>query len=67
VIERAGEEMQTAGRSWADIVGSQNLSQGAVPLPHTRFGARVARPNSVVLHIHRRLRILQCVRSWMPF
>jgi hypothetical protein len=50
VIERAGEEMQTAGRSWADIVGSQNLSQGAVPLPHTRFGARVARPNSVVLH-----------------
>ena len=42
--------MQTAGRSWADIVGSQNLSQGAVPLPHTRFGARVARPNSVVLH-----------------
>ncbi|CAB3986287.1 Hypothetical predicted protein [Paramuricea clavata] len=42
--------MQTAGRSWADIVGSQNLSQGAVPLPHARFGARVARPNSVVLH-----------------
>jgi hypothetical protein len=39
VIERAGEEMQTAGRSWADIVGSQNLSQGAV-----------ATPNSVVLH-----------------
>jgi hypothetical protein len=26
VIERAGEEMQTAGRSWADILGSQNLS-----------------------------------------
>ena len=50
MIERAGEEMQTAGRSWADIVGSQNLSHGAVPLPHTRFGARVARPNSVVLH-----------------
>ena len=50
MIERAGEEMQTAGRSWADIVGSQNLSQGAVPLPHARFGARVARPNSVVLH-----------------
>jgi hypothetical protein len=50
VIERAGEEVQTAGRSWADIVGSQNLSQGAVPLPHARFGARVARPNSVVLH-----------------
>ena len=50
VIERAGEEMQTVERSWADIVGSQNLSQGAVPLPHTRFGDRVARPNSVVLH-----------------
>ncbi|CAB3978813.1 Hypothetical predicted protein [Paramuricea clavata] len=50
VIERAGEEMQTAGRSWADIVGLPNLSQGAVPLPHTRFGAGVARPNSVVLH-----------------
>ncbi|CAB4014515.1 Hypothetical predicted protein [Paramuricea clavata] len=42
--------MQTAGRSWTNIVGSQNLSQGAVPLPHARFGARVARPNSVVLH-----------------
>jgi hypothetical protein len=42
VIEREGEEMQTAGRSWAYIVGSQNLSQGAVPLPHARFGARVA-------------------------
>ncbi|CAB4029462.1 zinc finger CCHC domain-containing 3-like [Paramuricea clavata] len=41
VIERAGEEMQTAGKSWADIVGSQNLSQGVVPLPHARFGARV--------------------------
>ncbi|CAB4042106.1 zinc finger CCHC domain-containing 3-like, partial [Paramuricea clavata] len=50
VIERAGEEMQTAGKSWADIVGSQNLSHGVVPLPHARFGARVARPNSVVLH-----------------
>ena len=50
VIEREGEEVQTAGRSWADIVGSQNLSQGAVPLPHALFGARVARPNSVVLH-----------------
>ena len=48
VLERAGEEMQAAGRSWADIVGSS--SPGAVPLPHARFGARVARPNSVVLH-----------------
>ena len=67
MIERAGEEMQTAGRSWADIVRSQKLSQGAVPLPHARFGARVARPNFVVLHIPRRLWILQCVRSWMPF
>jgi hypothetical protein len=50
VIERAGEDVKTAGRSWADIVGSQNLSQGAVPLPHARFGAGGARPNSVVLH-----------------
>ena len=50
VIERAGEEMQTAGKSWADIVGSQNLSQGAIPLPHARFGASFARPNFVVWH-----------------
>jgi hypothetical protein len=26
-LKERGEEMQTAGRSWADIVGSQNLSQ----------------------------------------
>ena len=72
VIERAGEEMQMAGRSWADIVGSQNLSQGAVPLPHTRFGARVARPNFVVLHtqafkditVHEVMdAVLKCVRQ----
>ena len=66
MIERAGEEMQTAGRSWADIVGSQNLSQGAVPLPHARFGARLLDP-TLLCCIPRRLRILQCVRSWMPF
>jgi hypothetical protein len=52
--------MQTAGRSWADIVGSQNLSQGAV-----------ATPNSVVLHtqafkditVHEVMdAVLKCVR-----
>ena len=66
MIERAGEEMQTAGRSWADIVGSQNLSQGAVPLPHTRFGARLL-DQTLLCCIPKRLRILQCARSWMPF
>jgi hypothetical protein len=50
VIERTGKEVQTAGRSWAGIVGLQNLSQGVIPLSHARFGARVARPNSVLLH-----------------
>jgi hypothetical protein len=68
VIERAGEEMQTAGRSCADIVGSQNLSQGAVPLPHARFGATVRLLDPTLsCCIPKRLRILQCVRSWMPF
>jgi hypothetical protein len=46
VIERGG-----AGRSWADIVGSQNLSQGAVPLPHAQFGATIACKNNETLHI----------------
>jgi hypothetical protein len=66
VTERAGEEVQTVGRLWEDIVCSQNLSQGAVPLPHARFGAGVPKPNCCVTYTQR-LRILQCVKLSMQF
>jgi hypothetical protein len=58
--------MQTAGRSWADIVGSQNLSQGLYRYQILGLELGLLDP-TLLCCIPKRLRILQCVRSWMPF